>query len=545
MPKFKFTRLLVLLLFFVSLSALPVSTLAEDQAKLLVLPLDDRPANTYIPEKIGQAGGIEIILPPSELVKNQPSLQTLDALTKWIKETSAEVDGFIISADMLTDAGLVNSRSSLQTTEDALNQLNVLQTIKNKYPNKPLYVYDTIQRLAPTVLKEGNLEQYNMVRDWAIAYDEVHNLGQLDKLHKLTELESKIGPDIIKEYFETRARNFAVNETLLAWTKQGYIDYLILGQDDANQTGLHRVEQDQLHAKINASGIQHKVSIFDGADEVDAVLISRFSAVQHNKKPSYKVHYIGVNGANWTSPFDHYTLQENIRKHIIAAGGTVATGVQPADIELYVNTPSTVKNTEIPHAIQSIKQQLASGKNVVVVDVEKVNRANAALADALIKDVGITNLLAYSAFNTAGNAIGLAVGQANARFIYINADEQEPKSVERAAHGQVELLLHAFSSDHLYRNAIEPKTKWYVNYIGGNEWDTSSKTPAILYFLKSEFHKQLDYLHDFVKEHEVISHKTNSELQTATIESFAVKNIHLPWNRLFEVSLEFDVKFKQ
>lgn len=538
-------------------------TQTHAQPRLLVVPLDNRPANTYYPVKVGQAGGIEVILPPQDLINHQTASDTLYQLSNWILENSDGVDGFIISADMLTDGGLVDSRTSKQTADGALQQLQIIKALKKKYPTKPLYVYDTIQRLAPTVLKDGNLEKYNLLRDWAITYDEVKNLNKIGLTTKLIGLETKIGSNLIEEYKQIRARNSEINATLIDWTKQGFIDYLVLGQDDANQTGLHREEQENLIQKINSNNLQHKVSVFDGADEVDVILVSRFLSTLKNYQTSFKIHYLGVSGTEWISPFDHYTLQTNIAKHVIAAGGIIASPSQQADIELYVNTPNTLvknneaaqnlltsdfkkdkaaPNAEVSQAVAEIKRQIANGKHVVFIDVEKVNQANQAYGDAVINDIGITNLLSYSAFNTAGNAIGIAIGHANSRFLYLEKGPQTPEIDEHAAKGQIEFLLNSISSDYIYRNKVAPKTEWYVRYIGGNGWDIGPMKKSVLFFTKEQFNKEFDLLHAKVKGNKVLlSTKTGN---TAEIENFSIQKIDLPWNRLFEVEFDFTVNFK-
>lgn len=530
------------------------------QPRLLVVPLDDRPANTYYPKKVGQAGGIQVILPPQNLINHRTASDTLDQLSDWILEHSDDVDGFIISADMLTDGGLVDSRTGKQTTNGALQQLQIIKTLKEKHPTKPLYVYDTIQRLAPTVLKDGNLEKYNLVRDWAITYDEVINLNKTGLTTKLIQLETKIGSNLIDEYKQIRARNSTINATLIDWTKQGYIDYLVLGQDDANQTGLHRQEQENLIQKINSNNIQHKVSVFDGADEVDVILVSRFLSTLKNYQTSFKIHYLGVSGTEWTSPFDHYTLQTNIAKHVIAAGGIIASPSQLADIELYVNTPNTLiknnnamgnrlatdfeANDEVLQAVAEIKSQIANGKHVVFIDVEKVNQANQAYGDAVIHDIGITNLLSYSAFNTAGNAVGIAIGHANSRFLYLEKGTETPKIDENAAKGHIEFLLNSISSDHIYRNKVAPKTEWYVRYIGGNAWDIGPMKKSVLFFTNEQFNKEFDLLHSKVKGSKVVLSKKAGTSDTTEIENFSIQKIDMPWNRLFEVEFDFGVNFK-
>lgn len=536
---------IILVIFYSSPVTYAENSLNEvKKLRLLTIPLDDRPANTYFPKKVGQSGGVEIILPPSNLINEQTSFNSLQQLSNWIVENSDNVDGFILSADMLTDGGLVNSRSSKQTINEAINQLNIIKILKEKYPTKPLFVYDTIQRLAPTVLKDGNLEKYNLLREWAITYDEVNNLNATNKKEKLKQLEVKIGDNLLNEYMQTRMRNYQINATLIDWTNQGFIDFLILGQDDANSNGLHRVEQEKLIKKINTYNIQHKVSLFDGADEIDSILISRFLTYIYNYQPTYKIHYIGVNGNEWTSPFDQYSLQRNIEKHIVSSGGIIASPNQKADIELYVNTPHPQKNSQISKAIDEMRRQLSNKKNIVFIDVEKVNKANEDFGNAIINQLGITNLLSYSAFNTAGNAIGSAIGHASTRFLFLEKGNHPTQLEKQALEGHIETLLYSITADHLYRNNVEPKVQWYARYIGANAWDISPFKSAVLQFTKELLYNQLDLLHQNVANTKVLMSKELGVQKTAEIESFSVKNIDYPWDRLFEISMEFQVNLK-
>lgn len=556
----KFTRIVNLIIFSLIISLVvpfqtsfaeanensnnPDPTPTSKQPRLLVVPLDDRPANTYYPKKVGQAGGVDIILPPQTLIHHQTSTNTLDQLSNWILENSADADGFIISADMLTDGGLVESRTNKQTVDTALQHLEIIKTLKEKYPTKPLYVYDTIQRLAPTVLQDGNLEKYNLIREWAITVDEVKNFNKTSLAPRLKQLEAKIGGNLINEYMQIRNRNNMINDTLLDWTKEGFIDYLILGQDDSNKTGLHREEQTSLLQKINTSSLQQKVNIFDGADELDVILLSRFLATQKHYQTSFKIHYLGVNGANWTSPFDYYPLQTNIERHIIAAGGTVALPYQQADIELYVNTPdSSKKNSKIQQAIADINNQIQNGKHVVFVDVEKINQANAQFGDAIINNIGITNLLSYSAFNTAGNAIGVAVGHANARFLYVEKGPETPELDETAAKGHIEFLLSSIAADHLYRSKVEPKLEWYVRYIGSNAWDIGPNKNSVLRVANEQFSKEFANLNQQIKGKNIILSKKVGNMKTAEMDHFSINKIDFPWNRLFEVDFDFNMNF--
>jgi len=147
-------------------------------------------------------------------------------------------------------------------------------------------------------------------------------------------LEALIPEEVLDDYLSARERNHEVNKKLIDWSANGYIDYLILAQDDAAPHGLHRAEREVLVERVNDLKINDKVSIFPGADEVDVVLVSRFITEFFNESPTYYVEYGGIHGEDWVAPLEDTTLDENVIKHITAAGAETTTNERNADIHL-------------------------------------------------------------------------------------------------------------------------------------------------------------------------------------------------------------------
>src|SRR5690606_21806489 len=130
---------------------------------------------------------------------------------------------------------------------------------------------------------------------------------------------------------------------LIDWTANHYIDYLVLAQDDAAEYGLHRAESELLDEKVNKLNIEDKVSIFPGTDEVDVVLLARFATKVYNESPTFYIEYSGIHGKNWVAPFEDTSFDQNVIKHITAAGAKITTDEKNADVNLILNTPSTIK----------------------------------------------------------------------------------------------------------------------------------------------------------------------------------------------------------
>ncbi|MEI0739705.1 DUF4127 family protein [Paenibacillus sp. JTLBN-2024] len=162
--------------------------------KVLYVPLDDRPCNLDDVVVQARAAGIQVITPDAEDVKNRldteadaegntlldthsPVFGDTDRIRRFIQKHILAVDGFIISSDMLAYGGLIGSRrfrtSGGGTYPDydpeTTGLLDVIREIKQTCPHKPVYVLDTIMRLATTVFVEGLTQS---------AYDEARAFAQ-------------------------------------------------------------------------------------------------------------------------------------------------------------------------------------------------------------------------------------------------------------------------------------------------------------------------------------------------------------------------------
>ncbi|NWQ42753.1 DUF4127 family protein [Bacillus sp. EB106-08-02-XG196] len=188
-------------------------------------------------------------------------------------------------------------------------------------------------------MSDEYLKYYSQISEWAILYDKVVNLGLPGK-ERLAELESIIPAAVLEDYKKARARNHTVNNLMIDWVDEGYIDHLILAQDDAAPHGLHRAERELLLEKVNQLDVEDQVAVFLGADEVGVVLVSRFVNQLYKTSPAFFVEYGGVHGKDWIAPFEDTTFDYNVQKHIVSAGGRLVDNEEEADIHLLLNTPS-------------------------------------------------------------------------------------------------------------------------------------------------------------------------------------------------------------
>lgn len=508
---------------------------AKPAATILVLPLDDRPANTYFPRMVGQAGGASIELPPPE------SLGDAGALSLWLLENGAQADGFVIAADMLAYGGLVESREGGRTLETAMPNLAVLCTLKEKFPTKPIYVYSIIQRLAANTRRDEDWLYSRKIRQWAELADQVENLGQEEYRAVWQQLEQEIPAGLLADYRLARSRNHRVNGAMIEWVAAGWIDYLILGQDDAGPYGLHRAEREKLQAQITAAGLGEQAIIFPGADEIDMVLIARLLNERAGLAPRIAVLYSGSKKAEWTAPFDDLPLGESIARHITAAGGVVAGEDAAADIVLAVNTPSEGnREADLRRFGEGIRDRVQRGQLVAVADVAETNGSDVHLVRQLRETVNIPELAAYAGWNTAGNTVGMAVGHAASRYALLQKSEAYPAAVyDAAARAHAEFLLHRLAKDYGYKRLIYPAVSNYVTRIGASPNRLGAAAPDVNRFVQERLGEQTEQIfrEDFRGRRVLVRHLRGKRVYSS-IRSLDRVVIGFPWDRIFETRVE-------
>lgn len=522
-------------------------------ARIALVPLDDRPVNTYFPQMTAKAGGVETVMPDDDMLGHFTTPGDGEEIGDWLVDTVDEVDGSVISVSMLAYGGLVASRTADQSYEDALANIKAIKRLRAKEPDKPIYVFDTIQRLAVTATDPETLKYYDQIREWAILYDEVHNLGMTEKEDRLQELEELIPEAVLQDYLDARERNHKINSLLIDWVKDGTIDYLVLAQDDAAPHGLHRAEREALVEKAKDLHVEDRTVVFPGADEVGTVLVSRLSLDSLRIHPKVAVEYSGMDGSDWIAPFEDTTFDESVEKHIRAAGGKPVEDADDADLVLMVNTPSEAGTSKADRRealdgfVAGINEHLEDGKQVAVTDVTVTNKADPDLIERLQDKVKLPDLLSYTAWGTAGNNMGSALGQALQRSAFLEKGNQfgVPLTVD-AAQAHVNLLLSSFVNDHHYRNEVMADARKLVQKLGGNEWGLGDDFDEVNDLVVEELSPKVDdWYENYFADESIAIGKRGKHTFTGKIASLDGVEIVLPWERLFEVFVGPDVTIER
>ncbi|MFG1830837.1 DUF4127 family protein [Micromonospora chersina] len=513
---------------------------AGRQLTVALVPLDDRPVNTYAPQMTAASAGAQLRLPPRDLLGRFFTPGDGAAIARWLGATDG-VGGYVISVSMLAYGGLIASRTAAPTLAAALDNLAAIRNLRATRPDAVIEVHDTIQRLAITSTGT-DLDRYrDALVSWAKLYDQVVNLGQEALRPQLDAVRAQIPDQVVEDYLAARARNHQVNRLMVEWVADGTISHLVLSEDDTAPVGLARAERVELEALVARLGVGDRVEIFPGADEVDALLVARVIAA--GTTPTYRVEYAGVSGETWTAQLEGIPFAENIRRHVAAVGGRVVSG--DADIVLAVNTPSaapTRRAADLDAFVGRIGALLAAGTPVIVVDPLIVNKADHDLVARMERGLDLAALLSYSGWNTGGNALGLALGHGTARWAYLRSSGSGfgVPDLRGPGRAHAEYLLHRFVKDDPWKNIVQVEAYAHARAQG---WDPLALTPAQKSYFDGWVSERLvplteRYFADHFAGHRLVLGQRGAEKFTATLAGFESARVELPWDRLFEVILE-------
>lgn len=450
--------------------------------KVVYVPLDDRPVNLDDVILQGRAAGIHVITPNSADIVNRPDTQktangtTLEstsspvygnsgAIRQFILDHAAAADGFILSTDMLAYGGLIGGRR-LRTSDSAAypnydaattGLLDVIALVKQNYPDKPIYVLDTIMRLATTAFTGGlSFDVYNESRGFMLQPRRV--FSEIDDILDGYNLSpnGSYGDTVLfdkEHYYNTRRHKFKSNRYILEQLAgKGYIDFLAIGVDDAHTQGVQINEIKYVEACIDTwldgSGGQNpdRAIVLPDADGLGQALMARMANHLHNSgaKPGYAVHYFGPHGSTIISPYEYMDVHQNIQRHVDIVGGTVVEDC-PA-IEIIAITAASEVSAAIGRIAANNNRHIPS----VVIDFVDLGKSNPVVTDALLSSEHTGRLLGYSAWNTAGNKMGLALGMGQARYAYLTSGVDDTLGTAMNAHGS--LLFKRFLKDYYYKS---------------------------------------------------------------------------------------------
>ena len=548
-------------------------------SRVAFLPLDDRPVNYDYPEYLARAAGLDLLQPPREWLGNPWRSSRHAELIAWLPQAMAKSDALIIAIDTLAYGGLIPSRTSSEPAEIILKRLEVLRELQSINPEKPILAFNVILRISRANSSEEE-KPY-----WATYGSHMFRLSYLEHKSQLGEvseteknecgvLRSQIPDDIYNDYQQGRQRNHTINHTMLDWLEYGVFDYLLLPQDDTADYGWNIAEARDLQTAIRTRGLTERAITYPGADEIGCLLLARYICQTRDLRPRVWPRYSSILSAGITTAYEDRPIHELLKAHLAPLNGVVANSPENADLLLFINAPvyaqgvgefqwlvregRDVIQQKLPAEFQHYAQALAQDEGfqrtrremetpqrspeeftrallaalrgdcpAALADVAYVNGADLILGEQLFEHVDIVGMAGYGGWNTAGNTLGSVLSQA---VIQIAASSVKTSTQQQAAH--LEFLFLHFLDDYQYQ--AHERTRCMVEDLPALGF-----TPTEERLAKTELATEIEAR---VRERLMRAAGLLRDLfiHSGQVRLVEVSNIHLPWQRLFEVG--FDVK---
>ena len=486
------------------------------------IPLDNRPVNKDRVEYLAQSVGIKLLMPEEHFYRTaldnmtpNPDGSTLgnrEALLAWVKEMDKTCDYFIISLDQMLSGGLVGSRWLDNT--DLTFEYEIADTIIDLCKNNTVYLFDTVMRLASTGSYGGyQLDEYYMLREYGqvarktltgkdLTVENIIAGYRFDQNGK--KVSTPLPESALDKYHASRTRKLVIADYILRNVGDD-LEFIYVGVDDSSpQTTIQTNEINYLKNLIGDRGV-----LSAAADELGMCCLARM-ATQIYGKIEVTLTYYGQGKDQAADEFDIGTLGENIGNHLICLNTDEANN--PGEgLQVLILTRSSSSSDRV-----SLMKQLESNleKNIPTVLLDVSGKAyNLSYMMFHQYDMGVAELLGYSSWNTAGNAMGIALSQGIARYAYLSAVE---KSTDEANEGFLKSMTFAYIKDVCYK----AKGKRVEN-IWSEDGDCNM--PLVL---------------SRINESPIItSLSPHNEEEHPAVK---VSNFRYPWDRTFEMT--FDIK---
>lgn len=379
--------------------------------KIAFLPIDNRPVCYTLPKLIaGIDEDIEFLIPERELLGDLTKTANIDALFKWLEDIPVQ-DAIILSLDTLVYGGLIPSRRGKENLEELKLRLERLKKILQSKGAK-IYAFSSIMRISNNNYNEEEKEY------WADYGKKIFEYSY--NLHKNGSAQTDVPPEIIKDYLDTRERNFKVNKTYFEWQKEGIFEFLVFSKDDCAQFGLNVKEAQELE----------KLGAFTktGADEIPLSLLSRahmgsLKIYPEFTEPEYK---------NLISNYEDVSVEASVRGQIELAGCEVCAEKDIADMILYANN-FIEHQGEIVMGVDTKTYDgkfAAPQKPYMIADVRFANGSDNAFLKELFKNKFDDNFYGYSGWNTTANTLGSLICASKVRFFAKKYNKENFKKLQ-------------------------------------------------------------------------------------------------------------------
>lgn len=495
-------------------------------AKVVLLPLDERPCNFDFPGFLYKGSDLKIVRP--EKLGNKKKPADMGMIEAFLKKECSDADFAVIAMDTLLYGGLIPSRLHHFKEEEVAGRLSLLRKIKEDHPKLKIYAFQCIMRCPRYSSSDEEPDYYEdcgmqIHKFGAVIHKEQLGIEDEDTVRR-EELLKEIPKAALEDYTQRRDFNLRQNLAVLQMAKDGVIDFLIIPQDDSAPYGYTAMDQKKVRAKITALELTEQVYVYPGADEIELTLLSRVYNTWRNRTPRVFVRYASVKAPFLVPLYEDRPLGETVKYHLMAAGCIQCFSDSDADFILALSAPAenmqeaavqpveegayTVQRT-LPEFVFGIEQDVKRGIPVTIGDNAYANGGEAELLSMLNRKKLLFGLAGYAGWNTSSNTIGTAVAQ-GVRYLYCGDD---------APHR--EFLLLRYIED-----------IGYCSFVRKEITDTKLPELEMNYF---DVKEQQGVVSDLVREKLISFAEKNL---SSVKEHITISKVYMPWRRMFEVGME-------
>jgi hypothetical protein len=395
----------------------PAAPAAAPTEKILLVPLDSRPPCGKAVQKLGAIAGLEVVLPPAELMDYYSQPGETEAMRTWLMEAASApgIKAVILSTDQLLYGGLLAAREREASPEARQSLLDFLRSFHAAHPNLPVYAFSILPRLSPQDTIDGYEERRALTEYSRLIGKKAAGL-EVDE-QKLAAARAKISDTSLETYEQHFRENEDLNEKLIDLTKDGVLTRLVLGQDDGEPYGIPNLEKEALRQRIASLSLtENEVLLTHGADEIAQSLLAGIVNQRDGLSPRVCVRYADAAEAEQVMPYMAVSTGETIREKIALIGGQETDRSEDADFLLFVSTSDREAGSldQRQESLLFLRSALEQGRPTALVDLSKHFETGETLLPLLLRyDFPVTQLLAYAGWNTTSNACGTALAQAS------------------------------------------------------------------------------------------------------------------------------------
>ena len=420
--------------------------------RVLLIPLDSRPPCGRFVQDAARIAGVEVVLPPAELLDEYFRPGDAAALQKWTAENLQGFDAAILSVDQLLHGGLLASRQAKKTPADEENLLRFLRGLHAAHPDVPLYAFSILPRMTPP---DGLCDWEEQKR--LMKYSRLSGRISLqarpsaEDFAAVESLRASIDPEILSRY-EALFTNYAkFGERLTRLAEDGTLRRLVIGQDDSEPYSIPNLVLRRLSETLAQKSIgEDRVFLAHGADELALSILAADEAAREGFAPRVELRYNDESSPGRVLPYMGATLEETAREKIRFSGSVPVAPDTNADFILYVSAHGKTMQSQRKNAAREVSALLASGRRVALADLVEHLSVDETLLPLLVENKApIHALRAYAGWNTASNSIGTAVAHA----VLLQIAERHAKTeddVLRLASAHLSFLDGRFLEDCYY-----------------------------------------------------------------------------------------------